>query len=248
MEAGARGEIEMPETDPAIRDVTGGCAFTGLDRPAPLAGEREQYLRAALRGDRRAALARVEALLAHGCALPTLYASILQEAQYEVGALWERNLITVAQEHMATAVTQYVLARLSLSFPGRAGHRGRVLITGIRGEFHQVGPHMVADMLEFEGWDVRFLGTNLPEEAILRALEDDPVDVVGISATMIANIPAVSSLAEGIRKLGAGTPRIVVGGAAFRAAPDLWRELGADGAAADLQGSVDLLERLAART
>jgi len=36
---------------------------------------------------------------------------IIQPAMYEVGRLWQRRQISVAQEHLASAITQNVLAR-----------------------------------------------------------------------------------------------------------------------------------------
>jgi hypothetical protein len=77
-----------------------------------LAPERRLYLQAILHGQRSAAAGIV--LEAHHAGRPVLdlYLKILQPAQYEVGRLWESNAISVAEEHMATAITQSVMARL----------------------------------------------------------------------------------------------------------------------------------------
>ncbi len=76
-----------------------------------------------------------------------------------------------------------------------------MVLTGVQGEMHQVGANMVADVLEFHGWEVRFLGTNLPQAGILRVVEEQRPDVVGISATMLFNLPRVRELIESIRAL-----------------------------------------------
>jgi MerR family transcriptional regulator, light-induced transcriptional regulator len=106
---------------------------------------------------------------------------------------------------------------------------------------HQVGANMVADVLEIHGWEVRFLGTNLPQAGILRLVEEQRPDVVGISATMLFNLPRVRELVTGIRALPIPQPRILVGGAAFRAAADAWREVGADACGLDLEQAIELL-------
>ncbi|MFN7147496.1 MAG: B12-binding domain-containing protein, partial [Myxococcota bacterium] len=72
----------------------------------------EVYLAAALRGDRRAALGVAREALARGWSPRRVYGGILAAAQRRVGALWAQNRLTVADEHIATATTQWVVAML----------------------------------------------------------------------------------------------------------------------------------------
>ena len=165
-----------------------------------------------------------------------VYVGVLQESLYEVGRLWEGNRITVAAEHMATAVVQFVLAQLYPLIPPPPRKRGNAVITGVEGELHQVGANMVADMLEADGWNVRFLGVNVPHAGVLRAVEEHRADVVGISATMLFNLPKVRRLVTDVReKFAARPPRILIGGGAFRSLPSPAEEVGADGFGADLR-------------
>lgn len=205
--------------------------------------EWRAYLQAALAGERRAALAAVRDSLRAGASVPEVYRGVLQPAQEEVGRLWEGNEITVAGEHVATAVTQYVMAVLYDSMELPETTRGNGLVTGVQGELHQIGAHMVADVLEASGWRMRFLGTQLPHGDVLRAIEDHEPGLVGISATLLANVPAVGDLIEAVRR-SFGDARIVVGGSAFLSAPDLWRELGADGFGRDLRHARALVDTL----
>lgn len=200
---------------------------------------REVYLQATLLGDRRAAFNVVEEALRRGATHPEIYTRVLQEAQYEVGRRWESNEISVAEEHIATAVTQYVLARLYESLPRPGRERGRAVITGVAGELHQVGANMVADRLEMDGWNVRFVGTDLPHRDIVDVIEESEADLVGISMTILSNLTQGSDLVASIRqRMGPMSPRILVGGAAFRASPGAWKELRADRFATDLDDAV----------
>ena len=119
------------------------------------------------------------------------------------------------------------------------------MITGIEGELHQVGANMVADMLESDGWDVRFLGANVPHDAVLRAVEDHRADVLGISTTMLFHLPVVEHLVQSARERFGNELKVVVGGAAFRGDPALAERVGADGFAADLDGAVQALREIA---
>ncbi|MDZ7750610.1 MAG: cobalamin-dependent protein [Gammaproteobacteria bacterium] len=202
------------------------------------------YTEAALRGDRQAARNLLEEALAQGVDLRDLYVDVLQAAQYEVGRRWFENRITVAEEHMATVVTQAMLTQLYPRLPRPDVQRGRAVVTGVRNELHQVGAHMVADFLESDGWSVRFLGTQIPHEGIVSLVAREGLDLVGISVTMATNLAAARELIEALRALDPG-PRILVGGAAFRTNPGMWREFGAHGMASDLAGAVETARGLA---
>jgi MerR family transcriptional regulator, light-induced transcriptional regulator len=202
---------------------------------------RARYLDAILRGDRKTAFAVAMQAVESGLSVPDVYMEILQVAHYEVGRLWENNVISVAGEHIATAVTQGVLSRLYALLPVAAASRGDVVVTGVEGEHHQLGANMVADVIESDGWNVRFLGCQVPEVDIISLVESTRPSVLGISATMGFSVPRVASLIAGVRALSGHELRILVGGGAFRGEPELWREIGADGHGGDLRQALALV-------
>lgn len=204
---------------------------------APLAGTQRIFLQRLLAADRRAAATVAREALAQGHGLMDVYVDLVQESLYELGRLWEGNRITVAQEHAGTAVCQYVLAELYSSIPVPGKRRGRAIVTGVEGEFHQVGANLVADALEADGWNVRFLGANTPRVGVLQALGQHDADVLAISVTMLFNVGMAHQLVREARLERPGL-FVIVGGAAFRAAPDLWRDVGADARAVDVRAAV----------
>jgi methanogenic corrinoid protein MtbC1 len=203
------------------------------------------YLQAILQGDRQAALSVASEALASGTRIADVYLNMIQTSMYEVGRRWEANQITVADEHLATAITQWVLAQLydRLDIPNP--HRGRVIVTGIEGELHQVGANMVADMLESDGWNVRFLGANVPHQAVLQSIDDHEASVLGISTTMLIHLPNVDRLVADAKQRFGSDLRVIVGGAAFRGDPGLAERIGADAFARDLNGAVETLRNIA---
>jgi methanogenic corrinoid protein MtbC1 len=52
----------------------------------------------------------VQELLAGGFGLKVLYVQVFQRAMYRVGELWEHQRISVAVEHLATAIVERMLA------------------------------------------------------------------------------------------------------------------------------------------
>ena len=234
--------LSLEERDFVATLIRAGSAAMAEDLPVLSAQaepgrlpEQQLFLQAILSPNRKAATDLALGALRAGRSIQDLYLHIFQESLYEVGRLWESNKITVAQEHMATAITQSVMAIVyeHIGFPG--GARGKMVITGVEGELHQIGAHMVADVLESDGWDVIFLGTNTPDAGVLAAIDTYQAAAIGISVTILLNIPQVLRLVKSIKdRWGARAPRIILGGAAFRHAPVLAAEVGADAVALDL--------------
>lgn len=203
--------------------------------PAALHLTADIFLQALLSGQRHAAVRVAREAVRGGSTIPELYLDVFQPVLYEIGARWEANTLSVAQEHIATAITQYVMAQLYEPPVESASPRGSVVLTGIEGELHSIGAVMVGDLLELSGWRVRFLGTNLPASSILSIIREVTPSHVGISTTMLFNVHAVRHLITEIRSEFGDRIRILVGGAAFRMVPDLWRQVAADAYAADLR-------------
>lgn len=203
------------------------------------------FLQSILKGERKAALA--VALEAHreGVEPYDLYVDMFQRSLNQLGELWQAGKISVAEEHMGTAITQFVIAQLYPLLPFSTRSYGKAIIAGVDGEFHQIGAHMVADMLEADGWDARFLGSNMPHVGILEALEEFKPKLLCISCTMTFNISKVVSLIEDVRAQKKwDDTRILLGGGAFKNAPLLYQELGAEGCGLTLRDAVALARGL----
>ena len=115
-------------------------------------------------------------------------------------------------------------------------------MTGVAGDMHQIGANLVADAMETQGWEVSFLGANVPSASIVEAVEEKSADVLCISTTLVANLPTVAELIGLVRsRLKEKAPRIVVGGAAFRMAANFAEEMGVEGATNDLRTTVAML-------
>jgi methanogenic corrinoid protein MtbC1 len=202
----------------------------------PFGATARDFLAAILSGQHRAALTIVEEAIHNGARHVDMYVDVIGESLRNIGLLWERNTITVAQEHMASAIAQYVIAMIYPRLIPTSPSRGSMVVTGVSGEHHQIGANLVADALEENGWTVRFLGTNLPHSSILSTIEEVSADVLCISTTLIANLPSAADLIRTVRdKLGNKVPRIILGGAAYRITPRFAKEVGPAEAIPDLK-------------
>lgn len=205
------------------------------------------YLRALLKGNRQEALAAIQEGLRQGLRAADIYLKIFQPAMYEVGRRWERNGISVAEEHIATAITQYVMAHCypHLFQADQSKKKGTLAMTGVAGELHEIGLRMVSDFLEAQNWDVVYFGTNMPPSTVVQKLVANPPMAVGVSVTMAFNVPAAEGFIQAIRLTPAlQVCKVIVGGAAFRFDESLGQALQADGWGRDAQEAIQTLDTL----
>ena len=198
------------------------------------------YIAASISGRREQALIIVREAVRGGASPVDVYIDIFQSALYEVGRRWQTTGLTIAEEHMATATTQFILSVLQEEQPRAGRHEGTAVVTGVVNERHVVGASIVANVLDAEGWDVRFMGTDLPHDAIVAAIDEYQASLVAISVTMSGCVGEACDLIAQVRRDTAHPPRIIVGGAAFLRDPELWRTVGADGFAADARSVAEL--------
>jgi len=169
--------------------------------------------------------------------------------QFEVGRLWEQNLITVADEHYCTSATQLAIAQLYDEQTISAPRLGPTLMASTAaGELHELGARMVSDFLEADGWDAIYFGANVPREASLAAMRERPPDLLALSATLPRGVHEIALLVEALR----ADPRtraipVLVGGQAFSADPELYATVGADATARDASEAIGVARRLVER-
>ncbi|MCA1785919.1 MAG: cobalamin-dependent protein, partial [Desulfobacteraceae bacterium] len=157
----------------------------------------QQYLALLLDGNRRECARIVQQLLDRDIDIQTLYNDLFQKSMYEVGRLWEFNRISVAKEHLVTAITEGLLnlvyPRLFEKVFVDSQNEKKVVISCAANEFHQVGGKMVADIFELNGWDSQFLGANTPVDHMLAHIQDEKPDLVGLSVSVYFNMPALKA-------------------------------------------------------
>lgn len=208
-----------------------------------------RFLDAIVAGNRRRAFEVADQAQSAGMDIRGLYLQVFQPALREIGRLWQQNRITVADEHLATAITQAAMARLYEGLFASATGAGPLLIAACAdSERHEVGLRMVCDILEMEGWDTVFLGAAVPMPELVRMVCERKPQVVALSASLGPSVRRVEAAIRAIRDgCGAEQPVIAVGGRPFSADPELARRMGADLTASDAAEAAERLkERFAA--
>lgn len=209
----------------------------------PLSEVRDRYLAAQLAGDQRGALAVLDAGLAAGHTVTDLQQDVVQAAQLEIGRRWQDNQLSIAHEHMATAISHVALVHLfEHAAPARARDR-KVLVACVEGESHDLPARMVADFLELAGFDVRYLGANVPSPDLASVVAFERPDAVALSVTMVFNLPGLRRAVAALRARFPALP-ILAGGNAIDWQPHITGELGVLAAGNTPQDIVAALERV----
>ncbi|ETR72199.1 MAG: Cobalamin B12-binding domain-containing protein [Candidatus Magnetoglobus multicellularis str. Araruama] len=144
-----------------------------------------------------------------------LYTQLFQESLYEVGRLWEYNQVSVAVEHMATAITESLMNTLYTDIIQSENKGFRAIISSAQNEYHQVGAKMVADMFEMHGWDTCYLGANTPTNELIHFANTFNPHVIAISLSIYFHLSVLTEMIQTIRKKFKNCP-ILIGGQAFK--------------------------------
>ena len=215
-----------------------------MDRVSHGATEVQRAYFDALRaGDRRRAFSVVDRARAEGLDVQGLYMDVLQPAMREIGRLWQRNEMTVAQEHLATAITQMVMARTYDEIAAAAQATTHSVIAACaESERHELGLRMICDLLERAGWDATYLGAAVPTDSLVQLARERRPDALILSASLPPHVPQLQHTIAAVRNaMGGDAPYIVVGGRPFLDDEGLAARLGADGTAPDAAALVECL-------
>jgi methylmalonyl-CoA mutase cobalamin-binding domain/chain len=192
-----------------------------------------------LAGSQRDALAVVTGCIDTGQSLVDVELHVIQPSLYHIGDKWQANQVTVAQEHMATAITESVMTLGLLRSSPLAAIDKRVLLACVEGNNHTIGLRMVSDAFQLTGWDVQYLGANVPTKALVdQAVEWKP-HVIGLSVSFAQQLRVVKEVVTQLRdRLGNTRPTVIIGGLAINRFNRLASIVGADRWSADAAAAV----------
>lgn len=172
------------------------------------------YLEDLLKGNRKQCSTLVKDFLSQNPSITDVYENVLKVALYNVGLLWEKNKISVATEHMATAITEGILNELFEQIIPEKKYQKKVIVACVENENHQVGIKMVADVFEMQGWGSYFLGAGIPTTELLKYIKEINPDIIAISLSVYFNYGNLVSMINILKKEFPNLS-IIVGGQAL---------------------------------
>ncbi len=200
---------------------------------------RDAYLSALVAGDRDQCLFMSNVLAGRGVTAAELVRELYAPAQIAIGEMWQQGLVSVAEEHVATSITEDCIMEV-VSPPAGRTRVGRILLAGSEGDGHTLAVRMVAGVWRALGWDVVTISPTLPADDLAVMAHGDASAVAGVSCSMTSNLVGAWHTISALRVAGL---RVIVGGRAFDRDPALALRLGADAYAADPVEASDLVRR-----
>ncbi|MDX1487294.1 MAG: MerR family transcriptional regulator [Acidiferrobacterales bacterium] len=148
-----------------------------------------------------------------GLSSPVLLEEVITPLIRHIGKGWGSGTLRVAQEHMASAVLLPFLFRLHTSTAIANDGPTVVVATPVR-QRHELGALMAAVAAASEGWNVVYLGANLPAEEIAYAATSNNVRTVALSIVYPTDDPQLPDELQRLRTALPDSVALVVGGAA----------------------------------
>lgn len=208
----------------------------------------DDFLRLILAGDEsEAGAALVDAYMAHHT-LASIFEAIVTQAMHQVGDLWLKGSVTVADEHLATRAVLTAVQKLRSVMAPHELNGLSAICCGSEGDLHELPVHLVTLVLESHGWNVINLGANTPLFSLQEMVSRQRPQLVCISARTIGDLDrATTEFAQLRRVANRLEARIVLGGEAFRD-PNMRVRFPADFFPADFPAVSRLAVKLAKET
>jgi MerR family transcriptional regulator, light-induced transcriptional regulator len=152
----------------------------------------------------------------HGRTVAVLADCFLCPPMREIGDLWHRGEISIAQEHVATRTAINAMLNLQ-AVMGMAEEKKRLaLCCSVEEDFHELPVQLAALTLEAGGFEVVNMGTSTPFFALTEAFERFKPEVVCVASTLLHGLDrAAREYTEFHEAARRARACVVLGGAGF---------------------------------
>ena len=203
---------------------------------------RRQYFQMLIAGNRRECRELLADKLAEGRSAEDLLLEVIWPAMDEVATLFREDRIDFVVEHMATRINRSLADQLQSNLPTSLPNGKNTIVCCSDVEGHELGAQILTDLLEAEGWEVRFVGGGVPMDELVQLVGRVQPELVVYYGTEPGGIPEVRRTLLHMRRIGAspGTAVLTSGGV-FNRTEGLWIEVGADAFAPDARTAVQMV-------
>ena len=160
----------------------------------------------------------------------------------KVGIKFRENKIFVPQVLMSAKAMSTAMVHLKPFFQsGEVVRKGKFIIGTVAGDLHDIGKNLVSMMVEGAGWEVIDLGVDVSIDRFMKAVEENPECIVGLSAMLTTTMVNMGSIVTAI-KGKYPKKKVIIGGAPLN--KDFCFEIGADYYSPDPQGAIEYMDAL----
>ena len=232
-----QGNDPLSDLEPV--QATDGDQATFPQASAEIANLRDEWVNACLSFDRVIA---EQALVRAFAFFPpeVVCVQLLQAGLSEIGELWYQGEVSIQQEHFASAMSVQRLEMLIAATPPPT-HPERIIIASAEDDYHVFSPLLFTFLLRRRGWDVLYLGADLPAASLEETVAQVKPHMLIVSAQTLSTATSLLDLTSAL----ANYDTIVgYGGAIFNMMPQLRDRIPAHYLGPTIDGAVAFVERL----
>jgi methanogenic corrinoid protein MtbC1 len=146
--------------------------------------------------------------------MPTVYVDIIAPCLVEIGEAWHRGDIFISTEHFATTYLRGRLLGLLQAYPHRPD-MPTLFVGCAPHERHEVGALIFAVMLRQQGYNVIYLGQDVPVEDVVQAVIAERPAMLCLSASNPTSAAALRTVQQQLERVSGLNTLFGYGGRAF---------------------------------
>lgn len=151
---------------------------------------------------------------------------LLVPLMHAIGDLWQEGSLRPVHEHMASSVVRSFVGQMHGAHQGGHGAPHLIATTPAR-QHHELGALIAAATASSEGWNVTYLGPDLPAEEIAAAVQQKGAVALALSLIYPPDDPILPEELRRLRRLLGSGVTILVGGRSAAAYQGVVDEVGA---------------------
>ncbi|HUS04292.1 MAG TPA: B12-binding domain-containing protein [Dehalococcoidia bacterium] len=163
-----------------------------------------------------------------------------------VGNLFGKEEIFLPELAMgadAMAAATDILGEAIRKSGGKAKYLAKGIAGTVKGDIHVIGINLVTTFLVANGFDIEFLGTDVPSSLFVEKAKELKADLILLSALLTTTMPNQKEVIDNLKEAGIReNVKVIVGGAPV--SQDWADKIGADGYGENASAAVDVAKKL----
>ncbi len=135
---------------------------------------------------------RIIAASLQGISITEIFDQAISPAMRQIGEMWYRGELSIAQEHLASRAAHYAVHKLRTSLPLPEMTENIAVCAAFEGDLHELPTYLAQVAIENEGWEVINFGANTPLFTLNEETLQHIPQAVCISATFLTDLERLS--------------------------------------------------------
>ncbi len=177
-----------------------------------MSSQYEKLENTIISGDQDGGVAEAIQLIEAGVDPLLLFLESIEPLLDDIGEKFSRLEIFLPEMVNSSKVVKAVHEAIKpyLKNPEDAASKGKIIISTVSGDLHDIGKNIVKAMLEVNGYNVQDLGVDVPTQTIVKQAREIDADIIALSALMLPSLPFVKDVVEYME--GNQKVKVIVGG------------------------------------